>query len=185
MSCILYNFEMIELLNNISIFNNEELIRLNNLQKIFSNNISELPKELYLKEMERLAIDLSWKSSQIEGNTYTLLETEQLINEKKTASGKSKDEAVMLLNHKEAIDFIVNNSDYLSTLSVGKIENIHSILVKELNINRNLRIRGVGITSTNYKPLDNEFQIREALENLSQMVNDRENIFEKFCGDPS
>ena len=174
-----YNFGLIELLNSVSIFNNEELIRLNSLQKIFSNNISELPKELYLKEMERLAIDLSWKSSQIEGNTYTLLETEQLINEKKTASGKSKDEAVMLLNHKEAIDFIVNNSDYLSTLSVGKIENIHSILVKELNINRNLRIRGIGITGTNYRPLDNEFQIREALENLSQMVNDRENIFEK------
>jgi len=52
-------------------------------------------------------------------------------------------------------------------------------LVKELNINRNLRIRGIGITGTNYRPLDNEFQIREALENLSQMVNDRENIFEK------
>lgn len=66
-----YNFGLIELLNSVSIFNNEELIRLNSLQKIFSNNISELPKELYLKEMERLAIDLSWKSSQIEGNTST------------------------------------------------------------------------------------------------------------------
>ncbi len=42
------------------------------------------------KEFERLAIDLSWKSSQIEGNTYSLLETERLLKEKETAAGKSK-----------------------------------------------------------------------------------------------
>ncbi|HCC86563.1 MAG TPA: cell filamentation protein Fic [Porphyromonadaceae bacterium] len=174
-----YNFELIELLNHVSIFSDEELRRLNSLQKKFSDNIAELPEELYIRDMERLAIDLSWKSSQIEGNTYTLLETEQLIKEKKTASGKSKDEAVMLLNHKEAIDFIIDNSDYLSTLSVGKIENIHSILIKELNVDRNLRTRRVGITGTNYKPLDNEFQIREALEDVCKLVNNRENIFEK------
>ena len=75
--------------------------------------------------MDRLAIDLSWKSSQIEGNTYSLLETEQLLREKKTAAGKSKDEAIMLLNHKEAIDFIVDNPDYLEQLTIAKIENIH------------------------------------------------------------
>lgn len=54
----------------------------------------------YLKELERLAIDLSWKSSQIEGNTYSLLETERLLKDKETASGKTKEEAIMLLNHK-------------------------------------------------------------------------------------
>ncbi len=62
---------------------------MNNLQKIFSKQYSELPKELYLKEMERLAIDLSWKSSKLK-EYNTLLETEQLINEKKTESGNSK-----------------------------------------------------------------------------------------------
>ena len=60
------------------------------------------------KEMERLGIDLSWKSSQIEGNTYSLLETERLLKEKQTASGKTKEEAVMLLNHKDALDFILD-----------------------------------------------------------------------------
>lgn len=59
--------------------------------------------------MERLGVDLSWKSSQIEGNTYSLLETERLLLEKETAAGKSKDEAVMLLNHKDALDFILDN----------------------------------------------------------------------------
>lgn len=51
----------------------------------------------YNKEMERLAIDLSWKSSQIEGNTYSLLETERLLKDKETAAGKPKDNAAMLL----------------------------------------------------------------------------------------
>ena len=79
-----------------------------------------------------MAIDLSWKSSQIEGNTYSLLETERLLKEKETAAGKTKEEATMLLNHKDALDFIIENPDYLYPLSVSKIEDIHSILIKEL-----------------------------------------------------
>jgi len=109
------------------------------------------------KELERLAIDLSWKSSQIEGNTYSLLETERLLKEKETAAGKSKEEAVMLLNHKEAIDFVIENPDYLFPLSLSKIEDIHSILAKELAVARNIRKRRVGISGTNYRPIDNEF----------------------------
>jgi len=174
-----YNFELIDWLENISLFTNEELEKLNILQEKFKDNISGLAEELYKKDMERLAIDLSWKSSQIEGNTYSLLETEQLLKEKKTAAGKSKDEAVMLLNHKEVLDFIVENSDYLKELTVARIESIHGILVKELNVDRNIRRRRVGITGTNYMPLDNEFQIREALEDVCRLINSRDNIFEK------
>lgn len=85
----------------------------------------------------------------------------------------------MLLNHKDALDFILDNPDYLSELTVAKIETIHSILVKELAVDRNIRIRRVGITGTNYRPLDNEFQIREALEQMCQVVNRKENVFEK------
>ena len=129
--------------------------------------------------MERLGIDLSWKSSQIEGNTYSLLETERLLLEKETAAGKSKDEAVMLLNHKDALDFILDDPGYMKNLSVAKIENIHSILVKELEVDRNIRVRRVGITGTNYRPLDNEFQIREAMEGTCRLVNDRGCVFEK------
>ena len=146
---------------------------------MFAENISKLSAAQYRKEMERLGVDLSWKSSQIEGNTYSLLETERLLLEKETAAGKSKDEAVMLLNHKDALDFILDNPDYLSELTVTKIETIHSILVKELAVDRNIRIRRVGITGTNYRPLDNEFQIREALEQMCQVVNRKENVFEK------
>jgi len=126
-----------------------------------------------------LAIDLSWKSSQIEGNTYTLLETERLLREKETASGKTKEEAVMLLNHKDALDFIIEHDDYLNPLTVSKIEDIHSILTKELAVERNIRKRRVGISGTNYKPLDNEFQIMEALRNTCDVINEKEIVFEK------
>ena len=175
-----YNFSLFtEILHNVSLFTDEELTLLNNLQNKFSENIAQLSDFEYKKDMERLAIDLSWKSSQIEGNTYSLLETERLLKDKQTAAGKTKDEAIMLLNHKDAIDFVVANPDYFLSLNIAKMEELHSILIKELGVDRNIRTRRVGITGTNYRPLDNEFQIREALQQTCDLINNRENIFEK------
>lgn len=85
----------------------------------------------------------------------------------------------MLLNHKEALDFIFANKDYLSPLSIQKIEDIHSLLIKDLGVDRNIRKGRVGISGTNYKPLDNEYQIREALGDMCELVNNRDSIFEK------
>lgn len=175
-----FNLQLIPgTLKERSVFTVSELEQLNLLQRKFVKNISQLSEIEYKKEFERLAIDLSWKSSQIEGNTYSLLETERLLKEKETASGKTKEEATMLLNHKEAIDFIIDNPEYLIPLSVPKIEDIHSMLIKELGIDKNIRKRRVGISGTNYRPLDNEFQISEALSNMCELVNSKENIFEK------
>lgn len=166
-------------LSEISLFSNEELELLNQLQQKFEQNIKSLTKEEFKKEFERLAIDLSWKSSQIEGNTYSLLETERLLKDKETASGKTKDEAVMLLNHKDALDFILENTDYVQPLTVARIEDIHTLLTKELNISRNIRQRRVGISGTNYKPIDNEYQIKEAMGSMCSLVNEKNNVFEK------
>lgn len=175
-----FNFELITgILPNVSLFNSAELEYLRSLQAQYEHNIQKLSAPEYQKEMERLAIDLSWKSSQIEGNTYSLLETERLLKEKETASGKTKDEAVMLLNHKEAIDFIVANPDYAEPLTIDRIEDIHSILIKELAVQKNIRTRRVGISGTNYRPLDNEFQIKEAMRDMCTLVNAKENVFEK------
>jgi prophage maintenance system killer protein len=175
-----YNHFLIkELLGRVSLFAKGELDYLSKLQHLYKKNSALLSKAEYKKELERLAIDLSWKSSQIEGNTYSLLETERLIKEKKTAEGKTKDEAVMLLNHKDALDFIIAHPTYVKPLSVSAIEDIHSILIKELDIDRNIRKSRVGISGTNYKPLDNEFQIREALEDLCTIVNNHETVFSK------
>ena len=175
-----FNFSIInEVLEKHCVFTDPELEKLNSLQIKFQNNISQLTENEYKKEFERLAIDLSWKSSQIEGNTYSLLETEKLLKEKETAAGKTKEEATMLLNHKEALDFIIENPDYINPLSVSKIEDIHSILTKELAVERNLRKRRIGISGTNYRPLDNAFQIAEALQNSCDVINSKKSVFEK------
>lgn len=175
-----FNFKLIqEILPNVALFTPEENARLESAQKTFLDNMSTLLEFEYRKEMERLGVDLSWKSSQIEGNTYSLLETERLLRDKETAEGKTKEEAIMLLNHKDALDFILDCPDYLKELSVRRIEDIHSILTKNLGVGKGMRKRRIGITGTNYRPLDNEFQIREALEDTCRLVNGKNNVFEK------
>lgn len=178
-----FNFELInDVLPKVELFTQEELQQLDDAQELFRQHLSEMSELEYSKEMERLGIDLSWKSSQIEGNTYSLLETERLLKEKQTASGKTKEEAVMVLNHKDALDFILDEPDYLKDLTVARIEEIHALLTKELGVERNkrnIRHRRVGITGTNYTPPDNEFQIRKALEDTVRLINGKSNIFEK------
>jgi Fic family protein len=175
-----FNLSLItDILGDAHLFTEVEHVHLQALHKKFKENVSGLSPTEYGKEMERLAIDLSWKSSQIEGNTYTLLETERLLREKETAEGKPKDDAIMLLNHKEAINFIIANPDYVVPLAVRGIEDIHSLLIKDLGVDRNIRQRRVGISGTNYKPLDNEHQIREALIDMCELINSKEDVFEK------
>ena len=175
-----FNFSLItDSLKNTNLFTESEADHLSTLQSEFKVNISHLSESAYNKELERLAIDLSWKSSQIEGNTYSLLETERLLKEKETAEGKPKDDAIMLLNHKEALNFIISHPDYVVPLSISRIEDIHSLLIKDLGVDRNIRQRRVGISGTNYKPLDNEHQIREALRDMCNLVNDKTSVFEK------
>lgn len=167
-----FNFRLMEeVLPYVEIFTAAEREQLDALQAQFAENLKMQSPEGRRKEMKRLGIDLSWKSSQIEGNTYTLLETEQLLLEQREAEGRSREEATMLLNHKQALDFILAQPDFFMALSVSHIEHIHSLLISELGVERNIRRRRVGIIGTDYQPLDNEFQIREALETTCRLVN--------------
>ena len=68
---------------------------------------------------------------------------------------------------------------YRSLLSLAGIEDIHSLLIKDLDVDGNIRKRRVGITGTNYRPLDNEFQIRESLQSMCVFINGCNDIFEK------
>lgn len=175
-----FNFDLIrEQLPTVTLFTDAEKARLASLHAEYRKRLSKMTENEYRKEMERLGIDLSWKSSQIEGNTYSLLETERLLREHKTADGKTKEEAIMLLNHKDALCFILDNPDYLQRLTVSHIEDIHHLLTKELAVDSGIRHRRVGITGTNYRPLDNEFQIREAMRDTCNLINSKEDIFEK------
>jgi Fic family protein len=175
-----FNFALINVqMPHVALFTEDELKQLNELQAEFRAHLADMSENEYRKEMERLGIDLSWKSSQIEGNTYSLLETERLLRESKTADGKTKEEAVMLLNHKDALRFVLDNPDYLQELTISHIEDIHQLLTKELSVDTGLRHRRVGITGTQYRPLDNEFQIREAMRDTCNLINSRSNVFEK------
>jgi Fic family protein len=175
-----FNFDLINhVLPATNLFSEKERSFLQSLHDAFLQKISTLDRTIYNKELERLAIDLSWKSSQIEGNTYSLLETELLLKEQRTAAGKPKDDATMLLNHKKAMEFIVQHPDYVVPLTIRAIEDIHSMLIDNLGVSRNIRQNTVGITGTNYRPLDNEHQIREALSDMCNLVNEKPNVFEK------
>ena len=80
----------------------------------------------------------------------------------------------MILNHKETLDYIINEKNNFKKLTLGKIENIHSLVIKNMGIEKNIRKGLIGITGTKYRPLDNEFQIKEALERMIIAINKKE-----------
>ena len=175
-----YNFELIrDELPKIDLFTEAEKANLAEWSKIFDAHMKDIPPAIYNRELERLGIDLSWKSSQIEGNTYTLLETETLLKEYKEAKGHSREEALMLLNHKSALKAIIERPEYFSTLSLSRIEDVHGVLVENMNVNPTLRYRRVRITGTKYQPLDVEAQIREAVEDACALINGKSDPYEK------
>lgn len=172
-----FNFDIFDKLKNL--FSQNEINKLEKINNIYRQKINELSPTLLKKEYERLLIELSWKSSQIEGNTYTLLDTEALIKDNIEAKGHKKEEATMILNHKKALNFIFDNTDYFKILSLKKIEELHYLLTFDLGVNKGLRKSPVGIVGTNYTPLSNQLQIQEAMEKLIKVVNSTKNVIEK------
>ena len=153
------------------LFTQDEIVEIEKLNRSFLSETSKLDPTIYLKELERFVIELSWKSSKIEGNTYSLLETEALIKDKVEATGKTKAEAVMILNHKRAFESILEGRNDYKNVSLSKITQLHEVLTTDLSITSGVREQAVGITGTVYKPLDNKWQIIEALEKLCDAIN--------------
>lgn len=175
-----FNFSIFETLQNVDIFTNEEKERLEKAHQEFVKNISTYDSQTLInKEYERIMIEFSWKSSSIEWNTYSLLATEALIKENIADSTKTQEETQMILNHKDAFNETLLNLDRFKELKLSNIEYIHHILTKKLWIGANIRKHSVGITGTEYKPLDNQFQIHEALESMVKLVNYKQDLFEK------
>ena len=164
-----FNFGIWDEIKNI--FSRQELKELAVLNEQYRKNRDKLTPALLKKEFERLTIELSWKSSKIEGNTYSLLETERLIKEKEEAAGKKREETVMILNHKKALDFILAEPEYFQTLTFAKLMELYALLMSDLGVNLGLRNHRVGITGTNYKPLDVPSQIKDAVLKLIETIN--------------
>ncbi|MEK7201287.1 MAG: Fic family protein [Patescibacteria group bacterium] len=152
-------------------FTPEELVVLESATEEYTQRSNEVSATLHQKELERFIIELSWKSSKIEGNTYTLLDTERLLLYGEEAQGRSKDEALMILNHKAAFTYIYENRTTFKKLSRTHIEEVHTLLTKDLPIARNLRSSAVGVIGSRYQPLDNRFQIEEALVALLEAID--------------
>lgn len=161
------------------IFTSAELTILKEATGEYRRRTADLPPAIEKKELERLIIELSWKSSKIEGNTYTLLDTEKLILEHREAPGHDKKEARMILNHKDAFTFVHENKKEFRVLTRTNLEQLHGILIKDLSVNRGLRQKPVGVTGSKYRPLDNVHQIKEAVETLAAAVARAETPYEK------
>ena len=106
----------------------------------------------------------------MKGNTYTWLDKEKLILENKEAPGHDRKEALMILNHKEAFNYVRQQAGTFKTLTRKNLEELHAILVKGLSVELGLRKRPVGVLGSIYRPLDNVQQILEAVEALSRAV---------------
>ncbi|OGN10645.1 MAG: hypothetical protein A3J46_05565 [Candidatus Yanofskybacteria bacterium RIFCSPHIGHO2_02_FULL_41_11] len=153
------------------IFSEQELAFLDEATTEYEKRTRDISDTIRKKELERLVIELSWKSSRIEGNTYTLLDTEKLILENREAVGHDKKEAVMILNHKNAFDFVYYNQNQYLNLTRSNLENLHRILVKDMTINFGIRSGTIGVTGSKYRPLDNIHQTREAVEDLAGAIS--------------
>jgi hypothetical protein len=166
-----FNFEIFNWFQNYD-FSKLEKQNLHVATEIYHQKLQYSNPNLRKKEYQRLIVEFSWKSSSIEGDTYSLLDTERLLLEGISNPNKTKAETQMILNHKQAFDFIFENPDYFKTISTKKISELHQILTQNLEVNTGFRKSGVGITGSLFKPLDNTHQIQEATDKLSILLNE-------------
>ncbi|HJQ08495.1 MAG TPA: Fic family protein [Candidatus Saccharimonadales bacterium] len=138
----------------------------NALNDIFTpNNLSKMlhcQASMTAKDLEYLTVELSWKSSALEGNTYTLLDTQLLLVEGVKAKNRTEFETQMILNHKNAVTFIIENKElFEDKLVFSTVEELHRIIGYNLGIEKGVRKKLVKITASNYVPLSNPYQLRE------------------------
>jgi DNA-binding transcriptional regulator YhcF (GntR family) len=141
------------------------------------------PAGSFAKEiMDRLLIDLSWNSSRLEGNSYSLLETEGLILQGRTDNNKSITETQMILNHKDAIEFLVQGAES-NGFNRHTILNLHAILAFRLLSEQKscgrIRTIAVGITKSVYTPLAIPQLLEELFDIILQKAEQIENPFEQ------
>jgi hypothetical protein len=140
------------------------------LLKVGTAEAGEQPAGTFAKQiLARLLIDLSWNSSRLEGNTYSLLDTKRLIDFGEEAEGKERLEAQMILNHKDAIEFLVSSADEIG-FNRYTILNLHAILANNLLADEaaagRLRRIGVGIDKSVFHPLEVPAMIEEYFDRM-------------------
>ena len=144
---------------------------------------SQEPAGTYARHLaNRLLIDLSWNSSRLEGNTYSLLETERLISVGEVATGKNALETQMILNHKGAIEFLIDSADEIG-FNRYTLLNLHALLCDNLledpTASGRLRTIPVGIGHTTFLPLEGPQRIEECFDQVMDTASAIRDPFEQ------
>jgi fido (protein-threonine AMPylation protein) len=161
------------------LFSKQEIGELKKINDKYLEKIKKADESFFRKEVERLTIDLSWKSSRLEGNTYSLFDTEVLIKERIEAKGHQKEESIMILNHKNAIDHIFKQKCEFEKLDLFHIEKIHELLTRGLKVRSGIRNIPVRIIGTRYLPLSGKTKIINALDLAIAKINALADPFSK------
>lgn len=153
------------------------------LAKVGHPAVGEAAAGTYAKQiLNRLLIDLSWNSSRLEGNTYSLLDTRRLIDFGQEAEGHGQREAQMILNHKDAIEFLVASAEDIG-FNRYTILNLHALLANNLlgdpSAVGRLRHIIVGIDGTTFHPLEVPAIIEECFDQLLATAQAIEDPFEQ------
>lgn len=152
------------------------------LHHLGNQNITHLPAGTYAQQIyNRLLIDLSYNSSRLEGNTYSLLDTERLIFEGTDAPGKLDEEKIMILNHKEAISYMINHAQQLE-INFNIICTLHYLLSDALVPPQNagkIRDFGVRISGSTYVPFENPEKLKKQLNKICEKATLIKDPFEQ------
>ena len=153
------------------------------LREIGETEIAQQPAGTHARKvLNRLLIDLSWNSSRLEGNTYSLLETERLIERGEHAQGREARETQMILNHKDAIELLVDNPRDIG-FNRQTILNLHAILADNLLADPGapgrLRYAAVGIQGSVFHPLELPQLIEESFDRLLEKARKIVDPFEQ------
>lgn len=153
------------------------------LAEVGRPNFADQAAGTYAKQiLNRLLIDLSWNSSRLEGNTYSLLDTKRLIEFGEEAAGRDRLEAQMIVNHKDAIAFLVGAAEDIG-FNRYTILNLHGILAHNLLPDEGaagrLRHIGVGIEKSTFHPLELPQRIEECFNQLLATAAAIEDPFEQ------
>ncbi len=153
------------------------------LHKMGNTSAGDAPAGTYSRAiLNRLLIDLSWASSHLEGNTYSRLDTRELIEHGRAARGKAAIETQMILNHKTAIELLVENIDS-ADFNRYTLMNLHSALAENLLPNPadegRIRQHAVDIGESVYRPLSGPQPIEDALDALLSKAQQIRDPFEQ------
>ena len=145
--------------------------------------LSAFPGVTYaVRVLEELEIDMSWASSRLEGNSYDLLDTERLVRSARVAKGRSRRDTVMILNHKDAIRYVVGNLDRIE-ICTPDLCNIHALLANELisdpALLGGLRRMPVATGRSTYAPPEDRLTIRDEFDTLVRTASRIEDPFEQ------